>query len=103
MSPHCMECGCPYAGDCSEEIQGLKQMLCESLSALEQSDEALDQYDLAVMSKLSCETRTWWAKHKELDRQAREHEARIKKYQQLRESGLSKLLPEERQALGIRE
>lgn len=75
---------------------------CEMARAIRLADKRVRQYDVfPTFPTLSKGTRNWIKKHDAMDKRRLEEEEREKRRNKLKKRALSKLNPEERQALDI--
>jgi hypothetical protein len=79
-----------------EQADMLARIACKAMTELENNKIE----DLLLLR--DDEVRTWWAKHKEADRKAREKEQRKQERIRLRRAALRKLSEEEKIALGLK-
>ena len=79
-----------------EQADMLARIACKAMTELENNRIE----DLLLLR--DDEVRTWWAKHKEADRKAREKEQRKQERIRLRRAALRKLSEEEKIALGLK-
>jgi len=82
--------------DLKERADMLARIACKAMTELENNQIE----DLLLLR--DDEVRTWWAKHKEADRKAREKEQRKQERIRLRRAALRKLSEEEKVALGLK-
>ena len=82
--------------DLKERADMLARIACKAITELENNKIE----DLLLLR--DDEVRTWWAKHKEADRKAREKEQRKQERIRLRRAALRKLSEEEKIALGLK-
>ena len=82
--------------DLKERADMLARIACKAMTELENNKIE----DLLLLR--DDEVRTWWAKHKEADRKAREKEQRKQERIRLRRAALRKLSEEEKVALGLK-
>jgi hypothetical protein len=82
--------------DLKERADMLARIACKAMTELENNKIE----DLLLLR--DDEVRTWWAKHKEADRKAREKEQRKQERIRLRRAALRKLSEEEKIALGLK-
>lgn len=82
--------------DLKERADMLARIACKAMTELE--DNRIED----VLLLRDDEVRTWWAKHKEADRKAREKEQRKQERIRLRRAALRKLSEEEKIALGLK-
>ena len=82
--------------DLKERADMLARIACKAMTELENNNIE----DLLLLR--DDEVRTWWAKHKEADRKAREKEQRKQERIRLRRAALRKLSEEEKIALGLK-
>jgi len=82
--------------DLKERADMLARIACKAMTELENNKIE----DLLLLR--DDEVRTWWAKHKEADRKAREKEQRKQERIRLRRTALHKLSEEEKIALGLK-
>ena len=73
----------------------LARVACRALTELEQNDIA----DMLLLR--DDETRDFWAKHKEFDAKRKAQAAEKRRRTRLKRAALSKLSPEEQEALGV--
>jgi hypothetical protein len=80
------------------EADRLAKMLCKAMTSLEKVDPELKTFK-------DQETKRWWTKHKNDDKDRREKEAKEKAKKELdeklRQQALSKLTPEEIELFGL--
>jgi hypothetical protein len=75
----------------------LARIACKALTHIEESGDGLE-----ILILKDPEIAEWWSAHKENDRKARERREREEFKERMRRSGLSKLNPEEKKALGLK-